>query len=137
VFESRSALELPDMQGFLDIGAVTDSRSGISLPDVVRSATIRPESFRSSLIKPDRAMRARKRHHPYPSQKYGMFATELRRDSDLGVVQHMLGHQDIHTTEAYYGHYDLSDLERAMNSSRVDGATPSMIPTECRADPHR
>ena len=59
-------------------------------------------------------MRARKRHHPYPSQKYGMLATELRRDSDLGVVQHMLGHQDIHTTEAYYGHYDLSDLERAM-----------------------
>ena len=42
------------------------------------------------------------------------FATELRRDSDLGVVQHMLGHEDIHTTEAYYGHYDLSDLERAM-----------------------
>jgi integrase len=42
------------------------------------------------------------------------FATELRRDSDLGVVQHMLGPEDIHTTEAYYGHYDLSDLERAM-----------------------
>jgi site-specific recombinase XerD len=42
------------------------------------------------------------------------FATELRRDSDLGIVQHMLGHEDIHTTEAFYGHYDLSDLERAM-----------------------
>jgi integrase len=26
----------------------------------------------------------------------------------------MLGHEDIHTTETYYGHYDLSDLERAM-----------------------
>ena len=26
----------------------------------------------------------------------------------------MLGHDDIHTTEAYCGHYDLSDLERAM-----------------------
>lgn len=43
------------------------------------------------------------------------FATELRRDSkDLGVVQRMLGHEDIHTTEAYYGHYDMSDLEAAM-----------------------
>jgi site-specific recombinase XerD len=43
------------------------------------------------------------------------FATELRRDTDdLGVVQHMLGHADIHTTEAFYGHYDLTDLERAM-----------------------
>ena len=44
------------------------------------------------------------------------FALELRRDSDLGVVQHMLGHEDIHTTEAYYGHYDLTDLERAMEA---------------------
>lgn len=26
----------------------------------------------------------------------------------------MLGHSDIHTTEAYYGYYDLSDLEQAM-----------------------
>ena len=42
------------------------------------------------------------------------FATELRRDAGTWVVQRMLGHSDIHTTEAYYGHYDLSDLERAM-----------------------
>jgi site-specific recombinase XerD len=44
------------------------------------------------------------------------FATELRRTPgvDLGHVQHMLGHTDIHTTEAYYGHYELTDLERAM-----------------------
>ena len=43
------------------------------------------------------------------------FATELRRDAgDLGVVQRMLGHSDVHTTEAFYGHYDLSDLEAAM-----------------------
>jgi integrase len=39
----------------------------------------------------------------------------LRRDSkDLGIVQRMLGHDDIHTTESYYGHYDMSDLEAAM-----------------------
>ena len=64
-------------------------------------------SFRSSILasprsprSPDRR-RARARLHPPP-------------DSDLGVVQHMVGHEDIHTTEAYYGHYDLSDLERAM-----------------------
>lgn len=46
------------------------------------------------------------------------FATELRRTPgvDLGDVQHMLGHEDIHTTEAYYGHYDLTDLERAMDA---------------------
>ena len=38
------------------------------------------------------------------------FATELRRDSkDLGIVQRMLGHDDIHTTESYYGHYDMTD----------------------------
>lgn len=43
------------------------------------------------------------------------FATELRRDSrDLGVVQRMLGHADSSTTERTYGHYDLSDLEAAM-----------------------
>lgn len=46
------------------------------------------------------------------------FATELRRTEgvDLGDVQHMLGHADIHTTEEYYGHYDLTDLERAMDA---------------------
>ena len=43
------------------------------------------------------------------------FATELRRDArDIGIVQHMLGHPDIRTTEESYGHYDLSDLEQAM-----------------------
>jgi len=43
------------------------------------------------------------------------FAVELRRDArDLGVVQHILGHSDPNTTERYYGHYDLSDLEQAM-----------------------
>ena len=47
----------------------------------------------------------------------------------------MLGHSDIHTTEAYYGHYDLSDLERAMEqfskgdaSERTDEATLARPP---------
>ena len=26
----------------------------------------------------------------------------------------MLGHSDVSTTERFYGHYDLSDLEQAM-----------------------
>jgi len=43
------------------------------------------------------------------------FATELRREvGDIGVVQHTLGHEDVSTTEAFYGHYDLTDLEKAM-----------------------
>lgn len=43
------------------------------------------------------------------------FATELRREErDLGIIQRMLGHSDVSTTEAYYGHYDLSELEAAM-----------------------
>lgn len=46
------------------------------------------------------------------------FATELRRTPgvDLGDVQHMLGHEDVSTTEEYYGHYDLTDLARAMDA---------------------
>lgn len=46
------------------------------------------------------------------------FAVELRRSDgvDLGQLQHVLGHTDPRTTEEFYGHYDLSDLERAMES---------------------
>ncbi len=41
----------------------------------------------------------------------------LRRDTgDVGVVPRMLGHEDIHTTEAYHGRYDLSDLEAAIEA---------------------
>lgn len=29
-------------------------------------------------------------------------------------MQHTLGHEDVSTTEAFYGHYDLTDLEAAM-----------------------
>ena len=43
------------------------------------------------------------------------FATELRREvGDLGIVKGALGHEDVSTTEQFYGHYDLGDLERAM-----------------------
>lgn len=43
------------------------------------------------------------------------FATELRREvGDLGIVQHALGHTDVSTTASTYGHYELADLERAM-----------------------
>ena len=55
------------------------------------------------------------------------FATELRRDArDIGIVQHMLGHADIRTTEGSYGHYDLSDLEKAMEQfAKGRGNDPS------------
>ena len=36
------------------------------------------------------------------ASRIGHVATELRRDTrDVGVVQRMLGHEGIHTTEAY------------------------------------
>ena len=65
------------------------------------------------------------------------FATELRRDTgDLGVVQRMLGHPDIQTTEAFYGHYDLSDLEAGDGSLR-EGEGKARIPTDRPSNPHR
>ena len=42
------------------------------------------------------------------------FATDLRRVADLGAASQALGHSDLSTTASIYGHYDLSDLERAM-----------------------
>jgi integrase len=44
------------------------------------------------------------------------FATELRRVADLGAASQALGHSDLSTTASIYGHYDLSDLERAMEA---------------------
>lgn len=44
------------------------------------------------------------------------FATDLRRVADLGAASQALGHSDLATTAAIYGHYDLSDLERAMEA---------------------
>ncbi len=44
------------------------------------------------------------------------FATDLRRVADLGAASQALGHSDLSTTAAIYGHYDLSDLERAMEA---------------------
>jgi integrase len=44
------------------------------------------------------------------------FATDLRRVADLGAASLALGHSDLSTTAAIYGHYDLSDLERAMKA---------------------
>ena len=37
--------------------------------------------------------------------------------ADLGSASQALGHSDFSTTAAIYGHYDLSDLERAMERS--------------------
>ena len=39
----------------------------------------------------------------------------------------MLGHADIHTTEAFYGHYDLSDLEAAMEAFARPGEVRSQL----------
>jgi integrase len=44
------------------------------------------------------------------------FATDLRRVADLGAASQALGHSDLSTTAAIYGHYDLTDLERAMEA---------------------
>ena len=44
------------------------------------------------------------------------FATDIRRVADLGAASLALGHSDLSTTAAIYGHYDLSHLERAMEA---------------------
>ena len=44
------------------------------------------------------------------------FAADLRRVAGLGAASQALGHSDLSTTVAIYGHYDLSDLERAMEA---------------------
>ena len=56
-------------------------------------------------------------------------ATDLRRIADIGAASQALGHSDLSTTAAIYGHYDLSDLERAMDAfaraRRKEGEEPS------------
>lgn len=44
------------------------------------------------------------------------FATDLRRVADLGAASQALGHSDLSTTASIYGHYELEDLERAMEA---------------------
>jgi integrase/recombinase XerD len=44
------------------------------------------------------------------------FAIDLRRVADLGATSQALGHSDLSTTAAIYGHYDITDLERAMEA---------------------
>lgn len=41
---------------------------------------------------------------------------DYRRVADLGAASQALGHSDLSTTASIYGHYDLSDLERAMEA---------------------
>jgi integrase len=57
------------------------------------------------------------------------FATDLRRIADIGAASQALGHSDLSTTAAIYGHYDLSDLERAMEAlaraRRQEGEEPA------------
>lgn len=44
------------------------------------------------------------------------FATDLRRVADLGATSQALGHSDLSSAAAIYGHHDLTDLERAMDA---------------------
>jgi integrase/recombinase XerC len=44
------------------------------------------------------------------------FATDLRRVAGIDAASHALGHSDLNTTLAIYGHRDASDLECAMEA---------------------
>ena len=59
------------------------------------------------------------------------FATELRRVAGIDAASQALGHADLNTTLAIYGHQDQSDLEAAMDTyarwleqQREDGIVP-------------
>jgi integrase len=43
-----------------------------------------------------------------------LFAVELRRVAGLEAASDALGHSDPSTTLGIYGHFDMSDLEQAM-----------------------
>ncbi len=47
------------------------------------------------------------------------FAMELRRVANLESASHALGHADLSTTLGIYGHFDETDLEKAMNAYGV------------------
>jgi len=52
-------------------------------------------------------------------------------DGSLGAASQALGQSDPSTTAAIYGHYDLSDLERAMEAlARAPAAPTTSRPTE-------
>jgi integrase len=53
---------------------------------------------------------------PNPHRARHSFATDLRRVADPEATSQALGHSDLSTTAAIHGHYDLSDLERAMDA---------------------
>lgn len=43
-----------------------------------------------------------------------LFAVELRRVAGVEAASHALGHSDLSTTLGIYGHFDMTDLEQAM-----------------------
>lgn len=61
------------------------------------------------------------------------FAMELRRVAGLDAASHALGHSDISTTSGIYGHFDGSDLEKAMDAY-AGWLNEQIIPPEDRGE---
>jgi len=60
-----------------------------------------------------------------------LFAVELRRVAGIEAASHALGHSDLSTTLGIYGHFDLSDLETAMERYAAWAETaPGISPDE-------
>ena len=64
------------------------------------------------------------------SQARHLFAVELRRVAGIEAASHALGHSDLSTTLGIYGHFDMSDLEQAMERYAAWTATPIVSPDE-------